>query len=78
MSTDTDLPWMWHPVPSAFDYYYCYTETEARRDAARIARHILNHQHQHNVPLDCTTVIKAAALRHNIGNRPVPKPPQMW
>ena len=30
MSTDTDLPWMWHPISSVFDYYYCYTETEAR------------------------------------------------
>lgn len=79
MSADTDLPWMWHPTPSVFDYYYCYTETEARRDAARIARHILNHQHQlDTTPLDCTTVIKAEALRCNIGNRPVPEPPQMW
>lgn len=79
MSTDLDPLCLWPLAPSVFDYYYCYTETEARRDAARIARHILNHQHQLDAtPLDCTTVIKAEALRCNIGNRPVPQPPQMW
>ena len=78
MSADTDLPWMWHPIPSVFDYYYCYTETEARRDAARIARHILNHQRNLDaIPLDYTTTMKAVTMRYNIGNLPVPQPPRM-
>ena len=76
MSTDTDLSWMWQPIPSGFD---CYTKEEARQDAARIARHILNHQHQLDAtPLDHTTTMKAVAMPYNIGNRPVPQPPQMW
>ena len=56
-----------------------YTKEEAQQDATRIARHILNHQHQLDAtPLDYTTTMKAVTMRHNIGNRPVPQPPQMW
>lgn len=76
MSTDTDLSWLRQPIPSAFD---CYTKEEARQDATRIARYILNHQHQlDTTQLDHTTAMKAVTMRHNIGNRPVPPPPQMW
>lgn len=75
MSTDTDPSWMCPPMPSAFADY---TESEARGDAARIARHILNHQnHLDTTPLDCTTAMKAVTMRHNIGNLPVPQPPRM-
>ena len=76
MSADTDLSWMWQPMPLAFDYY---TEAEAREDAARIARHILNHQHHlDTTQLDHTTAMKAVTMRYSIGNRPVPQPPKMW
>lgn len=55
-----------------------YTKEEARQDAARIARHILNHQHQlDTTQLDHTTAMKAVTMRYNIGNLPVPQPPRM-
>lgn len=73
MTNPTPMPWL-----PAVDW--CgYTKEEARQDATRIARHILNHQHHLDAaPLDHTTAMKATAMRYSPDSRPVPPPPQMW